>query len=196
MKLRTSISRVGGRMLHINTNGAERQQTHSSVQSTLRVNHALNVLLLNFVGGQKIALHPQTSYKVLSLESVKQVHLREIEGLMPKYRVRPSACLPVLNSAAFLLGVGSSLLPHKASMSMLAAMATSIAEHCNSQLREFNEHDVAEPSIRQAVRMQRDSGFDFAQHVEEAQDHQHTESHLTSCVRAATTATACLTSKI
>eukprot|EP00742_Colponemidia_sp_Colp-10_P007174 GILJ01007706.1.p1 GENE.GILJ01007706.1~~GILJ01007706.1.p1 ORF type:complete len:211 (+),score=16.37 GILJ01007706.1:52-633(+) len=189
-------SGVRSRMLHMTTKSAERRQTHSSVQSTLRVNHALNVLLLNFVGGQKFALHPQNSDKVLSLESIKQVHLREIEGLMPTYRVRPSALLPVLNSASFLLGVGSSLLPHKASMSMLAVMANAIAEHCNSQLREFNEQDVAEPSIRQAVRTQRDSGFDFAQHVEDAQDPRHSDSHLSSCVRAATTATACLASKI
>jgi len=40
----------------------------------------------------------------------EQEHLETFSRLIPKYRVRPTALLPVWNVAGYLLGVGTALL--------------------------------------------------------------------------------------
>lgn len=58
-------------------------------------------------------------------------HLKEFERLIPKYRVRPTALLPLWNIAGYALGFGTALLGKEAAMACTVAVESVITEHYN-----------------------------------------------------------------
>jgi ubiquinone biosynthesis monooxygenase Coq7 len=63
----------------------------------------------------------------------EKVHLKEFERLIPKYRVRPTALLPLWNIAGFALGAGTALLGKEAAMACTVAVEEVISEHYNKK---------------------------------------------------------------
>jgi ubiquinone biosynthesis monooxygenase Coq7 len=61
----------------------------------------------------------------------EKVHLKKFEELIPNYRARPTALLPIWNIAGFALGAGTALLGKEAAMACTVAVETSITEHYN-----------------------------------------------------------------
>jgi len=66
-------------------------------------------------------------------------HLATFERLIPEYRVRPTAFLPLWNIAGYVLGAGTALLGKEAAMACTVAVEETITDHYNDQLRELLE---------------------------------------------------------
>ena len=66
-------------------------------------------------------------------------HLATFERLIPEYRVRPTAFLPLWNIAGYVLGAGTALLGKEAAMACTVAVEETITDHYNAQLRELLE---------------------------------------------------------
>lgn len=69
-------------------------------------------------------------------EQEKQ-HRAKFEQLMLKHRARPTALLPIWNTAGYLLGSATALMGEKAAMACTVAVETVIVEHYNDQLRSI-----------------------------------------------------------
>lgn len=64
-------------------------------------------------------------------------HLAAFENMMPNYRVRPTALLPIWHLAGFAIGAGSALIGGKeGAMAATVAVETVITEHYNDQVRK------------------------------------------------------------
>ncbi len=62
-------------------------------------------------------------------------HLAAFETMMPQYRVRPTALLPIWHLAGFALGAGSALIGGKeGAMAATVAVESVITEHYNDQV--------------------------------------------------------------
>jgi ubiquinone biosynthesis monooxygenase Coq7 len=70
----------------------------------------------------------------------EKAHLAKFNELIPKYKARPSALLPVWNIAGYALGAGTALLGKEAAMACTVAVEAVISEHYNNQLRDLMEH--------------------------------------------------------
>ncbi|KAF9584073.1 ubiquinone biosynthesis monooxygenase Coq7 [Lunasporangiospora selenospora] len=96
-------------------------------------------------------------------------HLRVFDGMVSKYRVRPTAMRPLWEVAGFLLGAGTAMLGKEAAMACTEAVETVIGGHYNDQLRELlkiDHPDIAE--LRKVVKEFRD---DELEHLETAIEH-------------------------
>ena len=56
-------------------------------------------------------------------------HKKKFEELLPKYKIRPTALLPVWNIAGFVLGAGTALISKEAAMVCTMAVEEIIGEH-------------------------------------------------------------------
>ena len=56
-------------------------------------------------------------------------HKKKFEELLPKYKIRPTALLPVWNIAGFVLGAGTALISKEAAMACTMAVEEIIGEH-------------------------------------------------------------------
>ena len=56
-------------------------------------------------------------------------HKKKFEELLPKYKIRPTALLPVWNIAGFVLGAGTALISKEAAMACTMAVEEVIGEH-------------------------------------------------------------------
>jgi len=86
-------------------------------------------------------------------------HLRTLEDLLPAYRVRPTALLPLWNVAGFGLGAASALLGPRAAMACTVAVEEVITAHYNAQLRTLNTpgfEGEREQRLKQIIRKHRD----------------------------------------
>jgi len=68
-------------------------------------------------------------------------HLDTFNKLIPQYRVRPSALLPIWSVAGWALGAGTALLGKEGAMACTVAVESVIGEHYNDQIRELVELD-------------------------------------------------------
>ena len=56
-------------------------------------------------------------------------HKEKFEELLPKYKIRPTALLPVWNIAGFVLGAETALISKGAAMACTMAVEEVIGEH-------------------------------------------------------------------
>lgn len=100
----------------------------------------------------------------------EKIHRAKFEELIQKYRVRPTAMLPIWNVAGFLLGAGTAMLGEKAAMACTVAVETVIVEHYNDQLRvlledlnknENNELMETIKKFRDEEQEHHDTGIDY-----------------------------------
>ena len=63
----------------------------------------------------------------------------KFDELLPKYRVRPTALIPLWNIAGYALGMGTALMGKEAAMACTVAVEDSIGTHYSDQLRSLLE---------------------------------------------------------
>ena len=104
-------------------------------------------------------------------------HKKKFDELLPKYRTRPTAMLPIWNIAGFALGagnynnlkqfhfdniihifrlLGSALFGPKMAMACTAAVETVITDHYNDQLRQLMENPTENKELLDIIRRFRD----------------------------------------
>jgi ubiquinone biosynthesis monooxygenase Coq7 len=104
----------------------------------LRVDHAGEYGAVRIYEGQ-LAVLGGTSIRHVIREFMKQEegHLRIMEDLVCKNKVKKTAMLPLWHAGAFLLGAGSALLGKEGAMACTVAVETVIGEHYDNQIREL-----------------------------------------------------------
>jgi len=104
----------------------------------IRVDHAGEYGANRIYAGQMAVLGNTKSGQLIQhMWDQEKEHLRVFETLIPKYRARPTALLPIWNIAGFALGAGTAILGEKAAMACTVAVETTITEHYNNQIREL-----------------------------------------------------------
>ncbi|XP_057311716.1 5-demethoxyubiquinone hydroxylase, mitochondrial-like isoform X1 [Hydractinia symbiolongicarpus] len=124
------------------SNRLERRRQQQLISKILRVDHAGEVGADRIYAGQ-LAILRETSYGPVIQEMWDQEkeHVNKFRELLPKYKTRPTALLPLWNVAGFALGAGTALLGKEAAMACTIAVEETIGEHYDSQLRELLHED-------------------------------------------------------
>lgn len=136
-------------MLHLRQTGLRLASTSAAAATTkseklldsmIRVDHAGELGADRIYAGQ-MAVLGKTSVgpTIQHMWDQEKRHRAAFEDLIRKYRVRPTALVPVWNVAGFLLGAGTALMGPKAAMACTVAVETVIVEHYNDQLRSLME---------------------------------------------------------
>lgn len=106
----------------------------------LRVDHAGEYGAVRIYQGQMAVLgHSQVGKTLEEMHRQEQVHLTNLQRVMPQRRVRPTALLPLWHVAGYALGAGTALLGKEAAMACTVAVEEVIVEHYNNQLRDLHE---------------------------------------------------------
>ncbi|XP_050710580.1 5-demethoxyubiquinone hydroxylase, mitochondrial-like isoform X2 [Eriocheir sinensis] len=104
----------------------------------IRVDHAGELGADRIYAGQMAVLGKTSVGPVIQhMWDQEKEHKAKFEELVPKYRVRPTALLPIWNVAGYVLGAGTALLGREAAMACTVAVESVITDHYNSQLREL-----------------------------------------------------------
>ncbi|KAL3090382.1 hypothetical protein niasHS_006834 [Heterodera schachtii] len=114
------------------------------VHPIVRVDHAGELAADRIYAGQ-LAVLPKTHRLVPIIEQMRREekhHLDEMERLIVKYGVRPTALAPICSVAGFMLGVGTALLGEKAAMACTIAVEEVIGQHYNDQIKELMADDA------------------------------------------------------
>ena len=149
--LTTPSTKIALRKLATQTNNPNfpvRSQTRNEkrqkmlVSRMLRVDHAGELGADRIYAGQYAVLK-NTKYGPLIAEmwEEEKIHKETFEKLIPKYRARPTAMLPIWNIAGYALGAGTALLGHEAAMACTIAVEEVIGEHYNDQVRTLYAED-------------------------------------------------------
>ena len=137
-----------------------------AIDAMLRVDHAGETAAVRIYEGQAAFLaqnadHPQ----LLAMAEHERAHLKRFQQLLPHYRARPSALLPVWSAAAYALGATSALLGRESAFAVTEAVEEVITAHYNDQLRDLAADFADEAELREVFRDFRD---DEQEHLEEA----------------------------
>ncbi|KAI3409831.1 ubiquinone biosynthesis monooxygenase Coq7 [Globodera pallida] len=110
------------------------------VHPIVRVDHAGELAADSIYAGQ-LAVLPKNHRLVPVVEEMRREekrHLDEMERLVAKYGVRPTALAPICSVAGFLLGAGTALMGEKAAMACEApfygALKTAIQTGCKTAI--------------------------------------------------------------
>jgi len=106
-------------------------------------------------------------------------HKKKFDELLPKYRARPTAMLPIWNVAGFVLGAGSALMGPKMAMACTAAVESVITDHYNDQIRQLMANPEANRELLETIRKFRD---DEMEHHDTAIAHQAEEAPMYQAV--------------
>lgn len=108
----------------------------------LRVDHAGEVGANRIYQGQMAVLgNTPVAPVIQEMWEQEKKHVAKFNELLPQYRVRPTALLPLWNVAGFALGAGTALLGKEAAMACTIAVEETIGGHYDSQLRELLKED-------------------------------------------------------
>jgi len=120
----------------------EKRRQKEMVSKILRVDHAGELGADRIYAGQ-MAVLKGTEYGpvIQKMWDEEKEHLEKFEELLPKYRARPTALLPLWNVAGYMLGAGTALMGKEAAMACTIAVEEVIGEHYDSQLRELLRED-------------------------------------------------------
>jgi len=123
----------------------DRKRRKALVSSILRVNHAGELGADRIYAGQMAVLKNTKSGPLIKeMWEEEKHHLETFEKLLPKYRARPTALLPLWHVAGYALGAGTALLGEEAAMACTIAVEEVIGEHYNDQLRALYAEDPEE----------------------------------------------------
>ena len=118
--------------------------------AALRVDHAGEYGAGRIYAGQLAVLkHDACATELHHMAAQEQVHLDTFNRLLPQYRVRPTALLPLWHIGGWLLGAASGLLGARGAMACTVAVETVIAEHYERQLAERQVDAALKQTIRQ-----------------------------------------------
>jgi len=130
------------------TNAANKTEEYYKKRATelvdkiLRVDHAGEYGADRIYAGQMAVLGTGSAGEIIQkMWDDEKMHLKKMNELVLKNRVRPTALLPIWNVAGFALGAGSAILGKEAAMACTIAVEEVIGEHYDSQLRELLSDD-------------------------------------------------------
>mmetsp|Transcript_16678 Transcript_16678/g.22998 ORF Transcript_16678/g.22998 Transcript_16678/m.22998 type:complete len:234 (+) Transcript_16678:165-866(+) len=139
-------------------------EIREAMEGMLRVDHAGEWGAVRIYEGQLAVLGMTKEAATLEeMAEHERGHLRKFQHLLPKYRVRPTALLPLWDVAGFALGFGSALLGKEAAYAVTVAVETVITEHYNDQLRLLHQT----PSLQTETELRKV----FKQFRDEEQEH-------------------------
>lgn len=106
------------------------------IDRIIRVDHAGEYGANRIYAGQLAVLGKTSVGPVIEhMSKQEEDHLRRFNELIPQYRVRPTALMPLWHVSGYLLGAGTALLGSRAAMACTVAVEQTITEHYNNQLR-------------------------------------------------------------
>ncbi|CAF1016439.1 unnamed protein product [Brachionus calyciflorus] len=116
------------------------EESKKQLDRILRVDHAGEYGANRIYAGQMAVLgKTPVGPTIQHMWDQEKDHLKKFEELIPKYRARPSALLPLWDIGGYALGFGSALLGKEAAMAVTVAVESVITEHYNNQLRDLLE---------------------------------------------------------
>lgn len=117
------------------------EKTRQLIDRIIRVDHSGELAADRIYAGQMAVLgRTDVGPTIQHMWDEEKAHLAKFNELIPKYKARPSALLPLWNVAGFALGAGTALLGKEAAMACTVAVEAVIGEHYNNQLRDLMEH--------------------------------------------------------
>ncbi|XP_069700313.1 5-demethoxyubiquinone hydroxylase, mitochondrial [Periplaneta americana] len=142
---------------------------NSQVDSIIRVDHAGELGADRIYAGQMAVLgNTSVGPLIQHMWDQEKEHKRKFEELINKYRVRPTALVPIWNIAGFMVGAGTALLGTKAAMACTVAVESVIVDHYNDQLRTLMSDPEANKELLQVIQKFRD---DEQEHHDTGIDH-------------------------
>uniref|UniRef100_A0A1B6M125 5-demethoxyubiquinone hydroxylase, mitochondrial n=1 Tax=Graphocephala atropunctata TaxID=36148 RepID=A0A1B6M125_9HEMI len=144
-------------------------RTSKELDTIIRVDHAGELGADRIYAGQMAVLGgTSVGPKIQEMWEQEKFHKAKFEELINKYRVRPTAMMPLWNIAGFALGAGTALLGPKAAMACTVAVESVIVEHYNDQLRTLMADPAADKELLQTIQQFRD---DEQEHHDTGLDH-------------------------
>ncbi|UJR21888.1 hypothetical protein I4U23_024960 [Adineta vaga] len=117
------------------------ERTRELIDRIIRVDQAGELAADRIYAGQMAVLgRTDVGPTIQHMWDEEKAHLAKFNELIPKYKARPSALLPLWNVAGYALGAGTALLGKEAAMACTVAVESVIGEHYNNQLRDLMEH--------------------------------------------------------
>ncbi|XP_067001699.1 5-demethoxyubiquinone hydroxylase, mitochondrial isoform X2 [Anabrus simplex] len=155
----------------LSTHSSSRLQSVNldKLHSIIRVDHAGELGADRIYAGQMAVLgRTKDGPTIQHMWDQEKEHKAKFEELINKYRVRPTALIPVWNVAGFMLGAGTALLGSKAAMACTVAVESVIVEHYNDQLRTLMADPDANKELMEIIQKFRD---DEQEHHDKGIDH-------------------------
>jgi len=116
------------------------KDTEELVAKILRVDHAGEFGADRIYAGQMFVLgKTDLGDLIQEMWDQEKEHKAKFDELLPKYRVRPTALIPLWNVAGYALGFGTALMGKEAAMACTVAVEDSIGTHYSDQLRSLLE---------------------------------------------------------
>ncbi|ESN95040.1 hypothetical protein HELRODRAFT_114997 [Helobdella robusta] len=113
-------------------------KTRELLDRVIRVDHAGEFGAVRIYEGQLAVLKKtDVADTIKEMKKEEDQHLRAMNTLIPKHRVRPTVLLPLWNVAGFFLGASTALLGKNAAMACTVAVETVIGEHYDKQIRHL-----------------------------------------------------------
>ncbi|XP_052124010.1 5-demethoxyubiquinone hydroxylase, mitochondrial isoform X1 [Frankliniella occidentalis] len=141
-------------------NSIQKRAAHRAskdVASMIRVNHAGELGADRIYAGQMAVLgNTSMGKEIQHMWDQEKKHKAKFEELISKYRVRPTAFVPIWNVAGFMLGAGTALLGPKAAMACTVAVESVIVEHYNDQLRTLMADPKCDKELLDVIQKFRD----------------------------------------
>ena len=131
-----------GQQLHIRAISTAEHEAAERVKidRMLRVDHAGEYGADRIYAGQLAVLgKTDVGPLIQHMWDQEKEHLATFNKYVPKYRVRPTALLPLWHVAGYALGAGTALLGKEAAMACTVAVEATITEHYNEQIRELSK---------------------------------------------------------
>jgi len=116
------------------------KDTEELIAKILRVDHAGEFGADRIYAGQMFVLgKTDVGDLIQEMWDQEKEHKAKFDELLPKYRVRPTALIPLWNIAGYALGFGTALMGKEAAMACTVAVEDSIGTHYSDQLRSLLE---------------------------------------------------------
>jgi len=116
------------------------KDTEELIAKILRVDHAGEFGADRIYAGQMFVLgKTEVGDLIQEMWDQEKEHKAKFEELLPKYRVRPTALIPLWNIAGYALGFGTALMGKEAAMACTVAVEDAIGTHYSDQLRSLLE---------------------------------------------------------
>jgi len=113
-----------------------KSKEHDIISKIIRVDHAGELAADRIYAAQMAVLGKTSVGPVIQhMWDQEKHHLKTFEELIPRYRVRPTAMLPIWDVVSYALGAGTALLGTEAAMACTVAVEECITEHYNEQIR-------------------------------------------------------------
>lgn len=115
------------------------------LQQAIRVNHAGEYGAVCIYSGQKFILkNSPVINKIIEMEEQEKNHLSYFSEKIKKYKIRPTALLPVWHVLGVSLGVVTAIMGEKAAMACTVAVEEVIAEHYKEQVTHLEDEELKE----------------------------------------------------